>query len=410
MGIQYESPKGEILMSNKQHIVVVGGGFAGLSLIRSLRHEKNIRITLVTDEHSFRYCPALYRTATGHRQCESFIPIHDIVKNQPNVQVVYERATHIGHKEKTLHTTHGTYHYDFAIIALGVVTSYFGIKGLEQFSYSIKTAKGLRALQRHLHKELLDDNRMDKNYVVVGAGPTGVELAASLASYLRTIARKHGVWRDKISIELVEAAPRILPNSHEHVSREVHKRLRKLGVKILTNTTVRSQNHDTITINSRTIPSRTVIWTAGVINNPFFKVNEHEFTLNERGRVLVDDRLRTDSSVYVIGDNAATHYSGMALTAVHNGRFVAKDIQRVLHGKQIHDYKPFKPISVIPVGSRWAVVEWGRIMLSGWPASLLRMFADLIGYSDVMGWNKAIKIWIKRNQQEEQCPRCKHAL
>ena len=164
-------------------------------------------------------------------------------------------------------------------------------------------------------------------------------------------------------------------------------------------------------MSGKTIPTRTVVWTAGVTNNPFYEANQSEFTLNERRKVVVDDHLRVDNSVYVIGDNADTPHSGLGLTAVHNARYVGMDIKkRLADAKHTPPYKPMTPATAVPVGPRWGVFQYHSIILWGIPAAILRSLADLVAYNDIVGPLKAVKIWLRSDSREEICTICQTAL
>lgn len=167
------------------------------------------------------------------------------------------------------------------------------------------------------------------------------------------------------------------------------------------------ETDNSLLAGDRSIPTQTVVWTAGVTNNPFFADNASQFMFNERKKVIVDGYLRVDERTFVIGDNAATPYSGLALTAIHNAKYVAHYLKCTVHDKTIAAYQPFQPITAVPVGPRWAVVQWGNRTIGGWLGGLIRLFADLIGYSDVMGFGLALKLWLKRYKYEEKCSVCK---
>lgn len=397
----------------QKHLVIVGSGWAGMRLVRELKNvpKHSLRVTLISDITTFRYSAALYRVATGHREREAIIPIGEIIEDLPNVQFKRARITKIDRKAKTVTTKDGEIiHYDMAVLALGMVTTYFGIPGLEQRSYSIKTAKELRQLRTHLHQELLDDVAPDKNYVVIGAGPTGVELSAALTTYMKEVVKKHHLRRRRITVDLVEAAPRVLSASSAAVSKKTLRRLRDIGVRVMLGKKVESEASDFLLVSGKKIPTHTVIWTAGVTNNPFFKENIDQFTLNDRGKVIVDEYLRIDDSVYVIGDNAATPFSGLGLTAVHNAKYVGKDIQRRLRNRQSRAYKPLIPATVVPAGKRWAVFQYKSLVFGGILGAVIRSLADLVAYNDIVGWRKAFVLWIRSDEREELCTICSTAL
>lgn len=399
----------------KTHLVIVGGGFAGLSLARSLKHvdRRRLRITIVSDSASFRYCPALYRVTVGHREREAIIPISEIIDDLPHVSFVHSRALHIDRDKRTIHLSGDTVlHYDYAVLALGVVTSYFNIPGIEANSYGIKTPHDIRELRHHLHQTLIDEHMPDKNYVVVGAGPTGVETAAALGSYMKRVARRHGLKRNKVNISVIESASRPLPMLSEKASQSVVRHFHKLGIRLYLHTKVEAETETSLQANGKSIPTKTVIWTAGTTNNPFYAKNASQFSFNERGKVIVDEFLRVDSRTFVIGDNAETPYSGLAFTAVHDARYVAKHIaSAALNRPYFKTYKPLKPIAIVPAGKSWAVLNYGSFSFDGRFASLLRTLADFIGYKDVLGWRKALHVMIKQDDtDQERCYLCQAAI
>jgi NADH dehydrogenase len=392
-----------------KHVVIVGGGFAGVRVARRLHNVPGVKITLISDQAQFRYSPALYRTATGGLRRVSTIPVSGMVGHLPHTTFVKAKMTKIDRKNRIITTTGGkTFHYDFAVIAIGVVTSYFGIPGLEDFSYSIKSAHEVERLKRHLHEQMTSSEGPDKHYVIVGAGPTGVELAAALGQYLKKTAKKHRISRSRLGIELIEAADRVLPTMTPGASKRAHAKLRRLGVKVMVGQKVEAATSNALKVSGRMIPTHTVIWTAGVTNNPFFRRSSTQFELDKRGKVIVDKQLMIDEHTYVIGDNAAIEFGGLAQTAIKHANFVAKHIARTVRYKHtsIH-FKPRKPIYAVPLGNRDAVVEWRGRAFSGPVGGIMRGLADLIGYSDVMGWLKAAVTWTKLDEFEETCAVCK---
>ncbi|MCW1908553.1 MAG: FAD-dependent oxidoreductase, partial [Candidatus Saccharibacteria bacterium] len=317
-----------------KHVVIVGGGFAGVRVARRLHNVPGVKVTLISDQTEFRYSPALYRTATGGLRRVSTIPVKTMISHLPDTEFVSARMTKINREKRIITTTGGkNYHYDYAVLAIGVVTSYFNIPGLEQFSYSIKSAHEVERLKRHLHEQMTSREGPDKHYVIVGAGPTGVELAAALGQYLKKIAKKHRIRRSRLAIELIEAADRVLPTMAPGASRRAHAKLRRLGVKVMVGQKVEAATSNALKVSGRMIPTHTVIWTAGVTNNPFFKRNNAQFELDKRGKVIVGKQLMIDQHTYVIGDNAAIEFGGLAQTAIKHANFVAKHIARTVRYK-----------------------------------------------------------------------------
>lgn len=394
-------------MSKRQKVLVVGGGFGGVKAALELADDERFAVTILSDSADLRYYPTLYHTATGGRRANSSIPLANIFMDKP-VNLVTDTAVELDRAGRQIVTRAGdVYEYDSLILALGVVTNYFGIKGLDKYSYSIKSQSSVERFKKHLHKQLEDEKRPDLNYVIVGAGPTGTELAGALPGYLHEIMRHHGLPKRKVHVDLIEAAPRLLPRLPKTTSRAVRRRLKKLRVRLHLGKTVSGQTADTLLVGRKPIRSHTVVWTAGVTNHPFFSANE--FVSMRHGKVAVDTYLKAEDNIFVIGDNANTPYSGSAQTALYDGAFVAKNLRRQASGKDFRSYKARKPISVIPVGPGWAAVSWGRLRLSGRLGWFIRSAADLIGFHDLEPWDRAIKQWLTEFSNQDDCAVCDKA-
>jgi NADH dehydrogenase len=388
----------------KHKVVIVGGGFGGIKAALELADDRRFDITLISDHDDFRIYPTLYHVASGGSRRVASIPLTEIFSAK-RVSVVIDSVTSLD-REKLLVTTKGgqTFGYDALILGLGVMTNYFGIAGLQEFSYGIKTLADAEELKAHLHQQLCDNKRFDHNYVVVGGGPTGVELAGALPHYIKAIARNHGIKQRKVHVDLIEAAPRLVPRMPRDISRAIARNLRGQGVKIYTKTAVQAQTADALMINNKPIRSHTVIWTAGVANPQFFK--EQNFQLARNSKVRVDQFLQAEMGIYVIGDNADTPYSGMAQTALYDGKFVAQNLQRIASSLAPEPYVAKKPIYVLPAGPRWAAVLWGKVRIFGWLGWVLRSLADLMLYRDYLPTMKAAERWTKMDDQEDFCPHC----
>lgn len=377
------------------NVTIVGGGFGGIKAALELSSDHSIQITLISDRPDFQYYPALYSSATGHSHLESWVPLSTIFADKKNIRVVLDTVTAIDPTTKELKTKSGkTYAYERCILALGVVTTYFGIEGLETYSFGIKSQEEIERLKKHLYTDITEKHDMDKHYVVIGAGPTGVELSAALGSYITRICERSDVnCQRPPQIDLLEAAPRILPRMSEKSSEIVLKRLQSLGVAVHTSEVVESATAEQVMVGGESIKSRTVIWTAGVTNHPFYKEQGKVFNLEKNGRVKVDEYMLAAPDIYVIGDNASTPYTGLAQTALHDALFVAKNIKREVNGHEIKKYKAVKPPVVVPVGENWAILEWHSIRISGWLGSILRRIADFIGYNDMLPLGQALGVW-----------------
>lgn len=388
----------------KKQIVVLGGGFGGIKAAMELSQDPHFAVTLVSDEDSFRYYPALYHSATGGPRRISDIPIKQLLAGKP-IKFIKARATGLDRAAKrVLAKGEGAISYDTLIIALGMGTTYFGIPGLDKFSYGIKSIDEVLRFKKHLHEQLVANQRPDSHYLIVGAGPTGVELAGMLPGYLRRILKNHGLENHRFKVELIEAAPRILARLPKGVSRATARQLRSLGVVIHTNQKVQAETADSLIINGQPVTSQTVIWTAGLACSPFLADNN--FALTPHHKVSVNEFLQAEEDIYVIGDNADTPYSGLAQTALYDAGFVASNLRRQASGKPAKLYRPKQPIAVTPSGPHWASVVWGKLHLTGRIGWWLRRLADLIAYHDYQPWWPATQRWLAAYQDEENCPFC----
>ncbi len=393
-------------MSNSaaKKVLVVGGGFGGIKAALELSDDELMDVTLLSDKASFRFYPTLFHTATGGRSSESSIPLETIFDGK-KVNIVIGEATIVDKTKKTVTTEDGPIlSFDILIFSLGVVTNFFGIKGLDKYAFGIKSVEDARRLKNHLHDQLTDKKEPDLNYVVIGGGPTGIELAGQLPEYLHHIMKRHGIKHRSIHIDLVEAAPTLVPRLPKVAQRTIARRLRKLGIRLYLKQAVQAETADALMVSGKPIRSHTVIWTAGVTNHPFFKDNG--FPLTDRGKVIVDEYLQASPDIYVLGDNANTTYSGMAQTAVYDGLFVSNNLKREERGLKKLTYKPKQPITVIPAGSHWTEVVAGRLHLNGRLGWLLREAADYVAFHEMEPWWKAGAQWLTEFGEEESCPIC----
>ena len=391
--------------SPRQKIVIVGGGFGGVRAALEIAKLGYYTVTLVSEREDFYYYPTLYRTATGGSEELSVIPLRDIFADDA-VEIIIAKATGIDPDKKVLRLEKGNIAYDTIIFALGVVTNYFGVPGLAENSYGIKSIHEVEELKRHLHARLIAEHEPDHNYVVVGGGPTGIELAGELSTYLADIMARHGVKQRKAHIDLVEMMPHLMPRLPKQVGRAIEKRLRKLGVRLYLNSKVEGASAEELTVSGKPIRSHTIIWTAGVTNSPFF--TEPVFTFSGRKKIVVDEFLRAEGhkDIFVIGDNAETPYSGMAQTALSDAEFVAHNFACEHEGRPKLAYRPKEPVYVTPIGPKWASVLWGDIHLTGRLGWWLRKSADLKAFSEFLPVKDAVVQWTADADRQDLCPVC----
>lgn len=388
-------------------VVIVGGGFGGVRSALNLANQPDIDVVLVSKQPYFAYTSALYRSATGRSPREVAISLTDFFAKDRNIEVVEDEIIQLNYHDKLVAgLNQSVYHYDVLIIAVGAVTQYFGIKGLAEFSHSVGTVKEALDLKSALHTDLLSGNHSERNYVVIGGGATGVELSGELISYLRHIRRRHEV-KTRFNVDLIEAGANLMPSLPTAFTDKIKQRLKRLGIKVYLNTAVNSETVDEIILPRGEIKSHTVMWTAGVTNNPFFAKYPEVFKLGKGGKVIVDQYLETKPGIYVLGDSASTQYSGMAQTAINDANFVTTNLRQSINHQTRLVYQPKKPIYAIPSGPRWAAVLWGGLSLYGYPGWILRRLADLRLFLTFLPLAKALTAWRAGFTIDETCSICK---
>ncbi len=374
------------------HVVVVGSGFGGVKAALELSKRQIGKITLISDQTYFLHHATLYATATGKSTEESVIPLSTIFEKHPNVEVIQDKVGSIDPHRRLISGKRKDYHYDKLVLALGSVTSFFGIPGMEKYAYGISTLKEVQEFHEHIHDEVVH-NKLDKEYFVIGGGLTGVEIASALNEYLADLKSIFRLKNTGSKVTLVEAKDRILPHMSETASQKVSARLKKNGIKIMTGHKVNALSDDKITIDGMLHQTKTALWASGVTNNPFYKANKGYFHLADNGRVEVNPYLEALDHVYVIGDGNNVKHSGQAWPALRQAKHVAKNIARIATKR---DQKPYTSKSVavgVPVGERWGYVEWFGLYIAGRSGATVRRWMELYGYCQLVPLSTALPIW-----------------
>ena len=392
--------------SPTQHVLILGGGFGGAKAAMELAKDPHFSVTVVNDTRHLRYYPLLYEYVVGGDRVESFLSLPEMFAGKP-INLIIGKAASLNKQTKEVVLEDGqALKYDILLLALGSVTNYFNIPGLQESAFAVKSLHEGARLRQHLHQELMDTGKPELHYVIVGAGPTGVELAAALGTYLQKVIPHHHIPTSEWHIDLVEAAPRVLPRSPEDISAVVAKRLEKLGVTLHLNAKVEGASSDELKMADSNISTHTVIWTAGVAPNPFYAANAAQFVFNDKKRLVTDEHLSIGDNVYVIGDNAPTQFSGLAQTALHDAVYVADNLRQAAKGKPMKAYQPKEPIYATPVGQGWAAIQWGKSRYYGRLGWWIRRAADLVGYRDLLPEGAAWKLWLGAGRKHEDCPVC----
>ena len=403
-----------------KRIVIVGGGFGGVrcALDCARKGIPDTKIILVTDRPHFEYHAALYRVVTGRSPLEVCIPLAEIFK-RTDVEISIDTLVGADLKDKRVTGQSGSqYAFDFLVLALGSETVYFDIPGLKELAYGFKSINAALRLKRHLHeifsmdpKLPLPERVMQAHLIVVGGGASGTELAGELAAYIKKLSRAHGVPESLVTLDLIEAAPRLLSLLPEDVSLRIKERLHALGVNVFLNRVVVKEEVEKVYLKDMEMRSKTLIWSAGVKPNKLFATIAG-LTFDKKGAVVVDHFLQAQGfqDVFVLGDAAATPYTGMAQTALEDGRFAAKTIAATLTGKGKTLYVEKKPVYAVPVGPGWAAVLWGRWRFYGCVGWIIRRFLDFRFFLSILSFSKALLVFRSGKRLSETCPLCSKDL
>lgn len=387
------------------HIVVVGGGFAGIETIKTLRKSGvNARITLLSKTDTFQYYPALYKLVTGALPIEVAVPLRVIFPDN-NIEHIVGTYTAIDQVRQVISYEYDTgikeIAYDYAVLAFGSETNYFNIPGLTELSFSFKSVKEALRLKHHFCELFANVATLTKeelvkrlHVVVVGGGPSGVELAGDLRSFLTNLADSVKIDPNLITIDLIEGGSRVLPSLPEHVSKKAERRLRMMGVNIFTNRVLQSQDIEAITTADMSMDSQTVIWTAGTRISTSFDTIPNT-TLTDRKRIVVSPELTlpTDNHVFIAGDGAGTTFSGLAQTAIHHGSYIGTTIAAMIASKKVIPYTPKRPSFLIPIGNYWALLNYGNVVMTGFFPWLLRSAVDFRYFTSIVPLPYVFKVF-----------------
>ena len=375
--------------------MIIGGGFGGLYAARTL-HRADARITLI-DRHNYHlFQPLLYQVATAAlNPSDIAAPIRGILSRQKNISVILGEAASIDAAQKLVHLADGAaIAYDFLIVATGATHSYFGHPEWEADAPGLKSIDDALEIRRRVllafEAAERENDRDAQNalltFVIVGAGPTGAELAGALSEIARqTMLRDfRRINPSSARVILIEGKDRVLPAYPPQLSEKARQQLERLGVEVLTNAMVTSLSSREVCIGDRTIPTRTVLWAAGVQASPLAR--SLGVPLDRAGRVIVNGDLTIPNhdDVYVIGDLAAIdNVPGVAPAAIQEGTHAARNIERALAGKSRQRFRYRDKGSLATIGRAAAVADLGFIRLSGfiaWFAWLAIHIFFLIGF------------------------------
>ncbi|RXR03549.1 NAD(P)/FAD-dependent oxidoreductase [Pseudoxanthomonas composti] len=369
------------MTSQPHHIVVVGGGFAGLWATRAL-DDPSVRITLIDRRNHHLFQPLLYQVATaGLSAPDIAAPLRHILDAQHNVEVRLAEVTDLHPQQREVELGDGTrVRYDTLLLAAGATHAYFGNDHWAPFAPGLKTLDDAVRLRR---KMLLAFERAEMetdpakrdawlNFAIVGAGPTGVELAGTLAEIARHTLKDEFRHIDprKARVRLIEAGPRVLPSFPQDLTDKARAQLEKLGVEVVTGTPVSDINAEGYRLGEHFIAAKTVVWAAGVAASPLARALG--VPLDRAGRVLVQPDLSVPGhpEIFVGGDLASVQQDGkpvpgVAPAAKQMGKHIARAIKARLAGKPTTPFRYQDFGNLATIGRMAAIVHLGKLKFSG---------------------------------------------
>ncbi len=384
------------------HIVIIGGGFGGLSTAKKLA-KQNVKVTLIDKRNYHLFQPLLYQIATaGLSPAEIAYPLRGLLSGSKNIEILLGEVLEINKEEKWLKTETNTVSFDYLILACGSTYTYFNSPQWEPFAPGLKTIPQATEIRRRVFQAFENAERESSpqkqkaflTFVIVGGGPTGVELAGSIGEITRfSIAKDfHHIKPQLTRIILIEAGKRILPSMTEALSLEATRQLEELGVQIWTNSRVSEIDETGIKVGGEFIEASTILWAAGVAANPLNKKLEVE--LDRQGRVIVNSDLSIPgySDIFVLGDQA--HYKwganaeplpGLAPVAMQQGRFIAKFLLNKIQDKPLPKFKYVDKGQMATIGRSRAVAMFQGLEFHGfiaWMAWLVVHIYYLIGFKN----------------------------
>jgi NADH dehydrogenase len=382
-------------------VVVVGGGFGGLWAVQALRRA-DVSVVLVDRRNHHLFQPLLYQVATGGLSpADIASPLRGVLRHQGNVRVIKGEFEDVDPEAKMTRIDGVKIPYDFLILATGATHHYFGNEGWSSLAPGLKTVEDAISIRNHIFDVFekaeceADDEQREAllTFVIVGGGPTGVEMAGAVGELARqTLRQDFRVINPRQSrILLAEAQDRILPSYPEDLSRKAVSALKRLGIEVHTNTLVSAIDQGSVTFKREgtetLIPARTVVWAAGLKASSVGEVLSERTgaKLDKFGRVVVepDCSVAGYPEVFVIGDLACleqdgTPLPGVAPVAMQQGEYVARAVRARLMGKPRDPFRYADKGRLAVIGRAAAVADFGRFRFSGYPAWLLWVFVHLM--------------------------------
>lgn len=382
----------------KKHILIVGGGFAGINLIKSLKNDKRFRITLVDKNNYHFFPPLIYQVATSFIEASNIsYPFRKLFSNDKHVKFHMGSLLKVNPENKTIETDTGNLNYDYLVLALGTESNFFGMESVKKCALPMKNIEEALYLRNHIlltleeaarNKDIKEAEKL-QNIVIAGGGPTGVELAGMLAEMGKYIAQKEypEIKLGLSNLYLIDALPTLLSPMSRLAQETAYEKLKELGVKILLNVSVKDYaDNKVILSDGNSIETETLIWTSGVIGKEIPGLPEE--SIGKGRRVLVDayNKVEGITNIYALGDISLMlaeekypkGHPQLAQVAIQQGKNLAANFKRIEDGKVLEQFRYNDKGSMAIISKYNAVVDLPKHSFNGFIAWLTWLFIHII--------------------------------
>ena len=382
----------------KKHILIVGGGFAGINLIKSLKNDKRFKITLVDKNNYHFFPPLIYQVATSFIEASNIsYPFRKLFSNNRNVKFHMGSLLRVNPENKTIDTDTGTLGYDYLVLALGTESNFFGMENVKKCALPMKNIEEALYLRNHIlltleeaarNKDIRQAEKL-QNIVIAGGGPTGVELAGMLAEMGRYIAQKEypEIKLGLSNLYLIDALPTLLSPMSKLAQKTAYEKLKELGVKIVLNVSVKDYTDNKVILSDgNIIETETLIWTSGVIGKEVPGLPEN--SIGKGRRILVDayNKVEGTNTIYALGDIALMlseekypkGHPLLAQVAIQQGKNLAANFKRIEDGKVLEPFHYNDKGSMAIISKYNAVVDLPKHSFNGFIAWLTWLFIHII--------------------------------
>ncbi len=390
-------------------VVIVGGGFAGINIVKQIWKDKRFHITMVDQDNYHFFPPLLYQVATAFIEPSNIsYPFRRMFTEKNNVRFHYGMLLKVDTAKNSIETTTGSLDFDYLVLALGTESNYFGMENVKQHSLPMKSVEDAINLRNHLllnmEKAVISDDPAERErlltIVIAGGGPSGVEIAGMLAEMGQTIVEKEypEIKRGNSRIHLIDASPHLLGPMSKKAQDAAYKVLSELGVQIKLNKTVKDYNDgNVITADGELIPTNSLIWTSGVIARQVVGILPEQ--LGRGRRILVDEfnKVKDSKNIYAIGDiclqttdkNYPDGHPQLAQVAIQQGKLLGENLRKMESNEQLKPFAYDNKGSMAIISKYEAVADLPKVSFTGFFAWLIWLFVHII---PLVGFRNKVKL------------------